>query len=214
MTLTRIRRDGVREVYRTPQIDLDLPIPAGLPAEVMEENVRLRKLLAFKQSSTYELVPAQVIGRDPTNWFSTLLINRGTNSGVAKDMTVITPQGLVGRVVEVTPLCARVLSILDQRSRVAALVQRSRVQGVVQGEGKLCYMNYLGPEADIREGDFVMTSGLEGGFFPRGLLIGEVVRLSQVRSGLLLSAQIKPRVEFGKLEEVLVIKRGRSPGDQ
>lgn len=206
VTLTSIRRDVAKEAYRAPQINFNPPVPAGFLAEVFQENIRLRKLLAFKESFSYELVPAQVIGRDPTNWFNTLLINRGSNSGIEKNMAVITPQGLVGRLMEVAPLWSRVLLILDQRSSVAALVQRSRVQGVVEGGWKLCHMNYLGPEADIREGDLIVTSGLEGGFFPKGLLIGEVTRISQVHSGLLLSAEVEPQAEFAKLEEVLVIK--------
>jgi rod shape-determining protein MreC len=185
-------------------------------AEIMAENIRLRKMLDYKKTATqFDFVTAAVVGRDPGSWTSSIMIDCGSDSGIAKDMTVVTPQGLVGSVVSVYPKVSRVQLILDPRSAVGALVQRpeSRVAAIVEGNGAnplMPHMVNIARDADIIKGDQIITSGF-GGIYPKGLLIGEVTDIVNDEGGLLKYAVIKPAVDFDKLEEVMVIVRSREP---
>lgn len=182
--------------------------------EVMAENQRLRNLLGYKQAATqFDLMAANVIARDPGNWTDTILINRGANDGLQKDMAVVTAEGLVGSVVAVFHTAAKVQLILDPRSSVGAIVQRaeSRVAGIVEGgsNDKLsARMVNIPRDADIAEGDRIVTSGF-GGVYPKGIVIGSVASIANDEGGLLKYAILKPAVDFQKLEEVAVIVKSR-----
>jgi rod shape-determining protein MreC len=184
--------------------------------EIMAENARLRAMLDYKtKAPQFDFVTAKVIARDPGTWTSTIVINKGTADGIAKDMAVVTPQGLVGDVISVFNNTAKVQLILDQRSAVGTLVQRpeSRVAGIVEGNAA----NPLAPrmvniarDADIIKGDQIITSGF-GGIYPKGLQVGQVTDVVNEEGGLLKYAVLKPSVDFDKLEEVLVIVGSREP---
>jgi rod shape-determining protein MreC len=169
------------------------------------ENSRFQELLEFKQSSTLELKAARVVGRDPTNWYRTVTINKGERDGLRVDMGVITPVGVVGRIIKSTPAASQVLLLTDRNSSVAALVQRTRDEGLVEGtESGLARIKYLPILSEVGTGDVILTSGLAG-TFPKGLLIGQVAAVQKKEDGLFQVAQIKPAVDFTKLEEVLVV---------
>ena len=182
--------------------------------EIMAENVRLRTMLDYKKvANQFDLVTATVVGRDLGTWNSTIIINRGSADGITKDMAVVTPQGLVGSVVNVYANVAKVQLILDARSAVGTLVQRpeSRVAAIVEGSSASPLtprMVNIARDADIIKSDKLITSGF-GGIYPKGLLIGEVVDIVNEEGGLLKYAYLKPAVDFGRLEEVLVIVRSR-----
>lgn len=184
--------------------------------EILAENARLRTLLDYKKSvPQFDFVTAQVIARDPGTWTSVLVINRGSADGIAKDMVVVTAQGLVGNVVTVYNNAAKVQLILDPRSAVGCLVQRpeSRVAGIVEGSAynsNAPRMVNIARDADVIKGDKIVTSGF-GGLYPKGLLVGEVVDIVNDEGGLLKYAVLKPAVDFDRLEEVLVIVRSREP---
>ena len=145
-----------------------------LKAEITEleeerlENQRLRRLLAFKERKPFEellsgSVGAKVVGREPTNWYRIVTIDKGRNEGVQKGMPVITAEGIVGWISEVAEDVSHVKLILDGTASVGALVQRSRENGVVRGNGtNLCEMVYLPPRADIKKDDLIISSGLGG----------------------------------------------------
>jgi len=183
--------------------------------ELTAENLRLQAFLDYKKNAPrFDLVTATVIGREPGTWFSTIVINRGADSGLTKDMSVITPQGLVGHIVSVYDTSAKVMLILDPRSAVGGLVQRpeSRVTGIVIGQAQAAsvpHMTNLARESDVIKGDIIITSGL-GGIFPKGIPIGEVYDVKNEEGGLLKYAEIKTAVDFSKLEEVLVIRSAKS----
>ena len=183
-------------------------------AEVSAENARLRAMLDYKRGAPqFDFVVAAVIARDPSTWTSTIVINRGSQHGITKDMPVVTPQGLIGNVVQVYATSAKVQMILDPRSAVGALVQRpeSRVAAIVEGNGAnplAPRMINLSRDADIIKGDKIITSGF-GGIYPKGIVIGEVLDVINEEGGLLKYAILKPSVDFGKLEEVMVIVRTR-----
>lgn len=174
------------------------------------ENIRLRDLLNFKEAhiNDFQLLTAQVIGRDPSNWYSTIILNKGTNDGVMKDMAVVTHQGLVGRIINVSPQASEVLLIIDQEGAVGARVWETReTLGVVEGNGQennLLSMIHMPHDAEITVGQTIVTSGLAG-LFPPGIKIGEVVEVKDETSGLMKQADIQPFVNFNRLEEVLII---------
>lgn len=179
--------------------------------ELAAENERLKELLQFKQENPDLIIPgARIIGKNPGNWFNTLVIDRGEKDGVAVDMAVMTDKGLVGRVIEVGNHWSKVLSIIDSQSAVSAIVQRSRDNGTLQGDTTLydgeglCRMVYLPQDATVKEGDVVITSGL-GDIFPKGLPIGEVVRVENEPFAVYKTAVVRPWADFKRLEEVLVI---------
>jgi rod shape-determining protein MreC len=184
--------------------------------EIMAENARLQSMLDYKKGvPQFDLVIAAVVGRDPGNWTSTIIINRGSADGIAKDMPVVTPQGLVGSVVSVYANTAKVHLLLDPRSAVGALVQRpeSRVAAIVEGNSGTPLtprMVNIARDADVIKGDKIITSGF-GGIYPKGLLIGEVVDIVNEEGGLLKYAVLNPAVDFDRLEEVSVIVRSREP---
>lgn len=184
---------------------------------LVQENIRLREenlayrrlqpLTEFMQQSEYPMVVGKIIGRDATSWSSTIFIDKGSSSGIKKDMPVITVQGVVGKVIEVAPGTSKVILMRDPGFAISALIQRSRARGVVVGQfhSDFCIMKYLSGEDDVLTGDIVLSSG-EGGIFPKGLLIGVVTLVRVKESGLVLEAEVKPSINFDRLEEVIVIK--------
>lgn len=184
--------------------------------EIMAENVRLKTMLDYKTAANqFDFVTAAVIGRDQGTWNSTIVINRGTVDGITKDMPVVTPQGLVGSVVNVYSNVAKVHLILDSRSAVGAIVQRpeSRVAAIVEGSSvspTMPKMVNIARDADVIKSDKLVTSGF-GGIYPKGLLIGEVMDIINDEGGLLKYASLKTAVDFDRLEEVMIIVKSREP---
>ncbi len=166
---------------------------------------RLERLLQLRAQTSYRTAAARVIARDAPAWFNTLVIDRGARDGVNRNAPVATPEGLVGRVIEVTPTTARVLLIGDSRSAVGVLIQGSREAGVVEGRGGMgLRLRYLSPNASIRAGDVVITSGL-GGIFPRGLVVGRILKVMKGEGGLVQEAEVAPAVPLDRVEEVLIL---------
>ncbi len=175
--------------------------------EGAQEAVRLRGLLGFK-NQPYHTVAARVIGRDPSHWFSTLLVDRGPADGVRRKDPVVTGDGLVGYVIETSGSWARVLLIQDPRSAVGVLVGRSRDAGVAEGQGRtVLRVKYLSRDAEIHPGDEVVTAGL-GEIYPRGLPVGTVVGVARTEGDLFQEALVRPGVDLTHLEEMLILAAG------
>ena len=175
-------------------------------AEVEQTDKRLEALLNLRSSLDGDLQAAQIIGRDPLPWFSSMTIDKGEADGVHKNAAVLSPMGVVGQIMITGTHSARVLLITDHNSGVDAVVQRSRARGIVEGalDGG-CVMKYLKRGEDVQVGDRVVTSGLDG-IFPKGIIVGEVTRLTRGNRGLLQVAEIKPAVPLDRIEEVLVAR--------
>jgi len=169
---------------------------------------RLIKMVQFKEYYSYDMIGAQVIGREPSNWFHSVIIDRGNKDQVEIDMGVATYNGLVGKVIRSEQNTSQVLLLLDQGCSVGAMVQRSREIGVIKGgtEGIYCYLDYIAHDADIQTNDIVITSGM-GSSVPKGILIGRVVAIKKEKHELFQRILVKPEVDFNKLEEVFVVKR-------
>lgn len=175
-----------------------------------EENKKLSALLQTAQKyQEYETQGASVIGKDTGVWYDSFIINKGSFSGVKTNMAVINSGGLVGRIVDASSTYSEVYSILDVRSAVSAQSLRTGDIGVVTGDHELmvqglCKMEYIDSDAEIMEGDEIITSGLSE-FYPEGISIGYVKEIHQDENGLTKYAVIEPTVDMKHLDTLLVI---------
>ncbi|MEC9487908.1 MAG: rod shape-determining protein MreC [Halanaerobium sp.] len=206
---SRIKEENERLQATVFQLQRDL---AGYE-RVLNENLRLRRLLSFvEKKPSYTYLGARVIGKSPVNWYSRLIINRGSRDGLKAGMPVITYNGsLVGEVGEVFPDSAQVVTIFDPVFVVGGIVQReeSRTVGIVKsGENPLIIqqliMDDIPWDGDIRKDDIIVTSGLAEGF-PKGLPIGTVLEVKQEDYGLTQSAKLQAFMTEESVEEVLVV---------
>jgi len=182
--------------------------------EALHTHERLKALFQFKQSIDRPVLAAQVIGLDPTGWFRSVIIDKGERSGIAMDMPVVNASGVVGRVVSVSPNYAKILLVIDQNSSVDCLVERSRDRGMVRGLSEtICSVDYMVKTSDVKVNDRIVTSGL-GGVYPKGIPIGQVVRVDESPGDLFRRIRLRPAVDFSRLEEVLVIKKEKISSDQ
>ncbi len=173
--------------------------------EAALQNDRLRSLLDLKEAIAHPSVAATVIGNKSLGLSRTILVDRGSDHGVAQNMPVISVEGVVGRVWTVSPRISKVQLITDADAGTAVLVQRTRVQGILQGRGAdLCSMEYVSMHDDVTEGDLIVTNGLDG-IYPRGLPVGPVIQVAPGQ-GTLRAITVEPRVGFNRLEEVLILQ--------
>ena len=173
--------------------------------EVVRENARLEKLLNFKRKLIYSSVAANVIGREPTHWNSSVLIDRGKVDGIKEGMPVVNALGVVGKISEVGANQSKVILLTDSQFSVAALVQRTRESGLVSGTLQgFCRMRYIHQDAQVKVGDKIITSKLSSSF-PENLIVGEVTEIQENSRGPSITCIVKPAVSFSLLEEVLVI---------
>ena len=168
-------------------------------------------MLTLKQRLSSSNVAARVIGRDASNWWKTIQIDRGTRDGVRENCPVLSADGLVGKTISVTKGEARVLLLVDPNCKVSALLQDSRQPGIVAGvdekfaSAPRCQMTFVNRDTKIKPGETIVTSGL-GSVFPKGFLIGTVVRAQlNAQSGMYQDIEVKPAADFQRLEEVIVI---------
>ena len=199
LNLVNVRQENIKlkeEIQNLRQGKFEL-------AEAGIQNQRLKKLLNFKESPSYPIVSANVIGGSPSILRSdVIIVDRGTRDGIAQGMPVASLDGIVGRVLTAGDRSSEVLLITDPVSAVDAFIHRTRVRGIVKGTGDGCTMEYIEQNSDISEGDKVISSGKEG-FFPKGVIIGTVTGIET--KGSFISAQVSPFVDLDSLEEVVII---------
>lgn len=173
--------------------------------EAVEENRRLRLELEFTQRRPFSnLIPAEVIGRDPDQLYDTIVINAGSRAGIQTEQPVVTAAGIVGHVIHVDENASTVQLIM--RSRVSGLVQRGRAHGVISWvPGGRFQLRYVDASSEIEPGDRVVTSGL-GGRFPKGITVGYVTEVrEQQKDPLFKAVFLESEVDFWDLEEVFVM---------
>jgi rod shape-determining protein MreC len=178
--------------------------------EMAAANQRLGELLRFQSNMPAQTVPARVVGRDATNWYRGVVLDKGERDGIQVEMGVITLTGAVGRVVKTSASSSVVLLITDPNNAVTSLIQRTRDEGIIEGtfEGTV-RMKYIPLLSTVRIGDPVVTSGLTGRF-PKGVPIGTITNIQKDEGELFQTADVQPDVDFTKLEEVLVVTVPRS----
>ena len=173
--------------------------------ELVLENIRLKKFVNFTGKVPNTYVAAQIIGRDPTPWFKTVLIDKGSNDNLVKGSPVLVSEGIVGQIINVSNNYSKVLLIIDRNSAVDALVQNTRVRGIVKGNSQNnCSFVYALRKDDVKEGEMIVSSGLDQ-VFPKGLRIGRILKVTKIHSQLFQDIIIETSVNFDKIEEVLVL---------
>lgn len=168
----------------------------------------LRQLLELRERSGLETIAAEIIAGAASPEFRTITINKGASEGLESDMAVISPAGVVGRVILPSSRAAKVQLLIDRNAAAGALIERTRVQGVVTGVGDgSLRMEYVPGTSDVKTGDLVVTSGIDG-IYPKGFVIGTIETVERGR-GSYHEIVVRPAMDITRLEEVLVV-RGRT----
>jgi rod shape-determining protein MreC len=184
---------------------------------VAQQTRTLQQLLDLKSATGFETAAAMVIGSGADPEFRTITIDKGTQDGLGPDMAVMSPAGIVGRVLMPTARAAKVQLIIDRDAAAGVLIERSRVNGVVEGLGSgeelgfkagMISLNYVPSSADVKPGDRVVTSGIDG-IYPKGVPVGEIQSVE--RKGGEWRIRVKPTVDFAALEAVLVVLKAPEP---
>lgn len=164
----------------------------------------LRQLLELHDRAELSTTAAEIIGTGASPEFRTVTVDKGTGEGVAADMAVISPAGVVGRVILASPRASKVQLLIDRNAAAGATIERSRAQGIVVASGAdLLRMDYVPGTADVKPGDLVVTSGIDG-IFPKGFVIGTVDTVDR-GPGTYHEIAVRPAVDFSRLEEVLIV---------
>jgi rod shape-determining protein MreC len=169
-----------------------------------QQSQSLQKLLDLKMNTALSTTAGNVIAGSASPEFRTITIDKGTSDGVHADMAVIAPAGVVGRVIQPSPRASKVQLLIDRNAAAGALVERTRAQGVVVGTGAgELRMDYVPGSADVKAGDIVVTSGIDG-IYPKGFTIGQIQSVRR-GAGEYSSVVIRPAVDFSTLEAVLIV---------
>lgn len=178
--------------------------------ETEQENIRLKKVLSFEEQFHVQSIVARVVARDISSEFRAIRINRGENAGIRKNMAVISTEGVVGRVLRTTPNTADIITVLDLLSAVDTINERSRARGVMEGlTDEVAVLRYTVRTDDIQTSDGLISSGL-GGIFPKGIPVGTVSKVNRKQFGISQDVEVRPAVDFSKLEEVMVVTHADS----
>ncbi len=183
-----------------------LQLENQITSELLQENDRLREALGFRKLTPPTAVMAEVVGKEVSPSSSTFVINKGADDGVQRDAAVITASGVVGRTQSVLRGTSKVILLTDPGSTLAVRVQRNREEGLLEGKIGLCALKYVSYYADIKEGDLLITSGMDG-IYPKGLPVATVVKVSKHEAKAFQSVVAEPVVKLSRLEEVLVLRK-------
>jgi rod shape-determining protein MreC len=182
-----------------------------------QQSRTLQQLLDLRAAVGFETAAASVIGSGADPEFRTVTIDKGTQDGLRADMAVMSPAGIVGRILMPTARAAKVQLIIDRDAAAGVMIERTRVAGVVTGVGSaeelgfkagLIDLNYVPGSADVKRGDRVVTSGIDG-IYPKGLPVGEIQSAERVAGEWRI--RVKPTVDFAALEAVLVVLKAPEP---
>jgi len=197
--LQEVHRENERLQQELAQLRIGLQQERALA----QQSRTLEQLLELRGRTPLMTTGAAVIGSGASPDFRTITIDKGTADGLRPDMAVIAPAGVVGRIITPSARAAKVQLLIDRNAGAAALVERSRAQGVVEGTGGNLRMNYVSGTADLKVGDVLVTSGIEG-IYPKGFVIGQIESIER-GAGEFSSIVIRPAVDFSSLEAVLVV---------
>lgn len=198
--LTRTHRENRKILAENRRLRLE----NAVTDELFRENERLREVLNFSRLQPWPTVAVQVIGKELSPASSTITVNKGEGSGIRKNMAVITPAGVVGKVQAVTSGTAKVILLTDPGNTLAVRVQRNREEGLLEGKLVTCALKYVSFYADIQKGDLLVTSGLDG-IYPKGLAVATVSKITKHEAIAFQTVVAQPVVGLSRLEEALVI---------
>lgn len=204
------RKELVRENERLRRENEQLRLHANQTEQIWIENARLRQHVAWQRNQPIKYKLARVIARDPANWWRTVQIDLGSRDGIRENLPVRTVEGLVGKILSVGATRSVVLLLGDPNLRIGALIQETRETGVVFSgssnplENNLVDLGYLSRSSGIKAGLNVVTSG-DGGVFPKGIPIGQIVEAQLSDNGLSMEGRVKLTAKLNSLEEVWVV---------
>ncbi|HZL13878.1 MAG TPA: rod shape-determining protein MreC [Verrucomicrobiae bacterium] len=203
------RRELLKEIDTLRRENEQLHVQELQAAATARENDQLRSLLAWQKQTPWKLKLANVIARDPANWWRTIQIDLGSRDGLKENLPVLTSDGLVGRILSVGFTRSQVILLGDPNCKASALVENpAHDMGVISASGpldtSLAELSYLSGSANLKSGQSVVTSGL-GGIFPKGIPIGQIVDARPVEFGLYTEARVKLSANLGALEQVWVM---------
>jgi rod shape-determining protein MreC len=203
------RRELLKQIDNLRRENQQLRVQELQTAATARENDQLRSLLGWERQTPWKLKLANVITRDPANWWRTIEIDLGSRNGVTSNLPVLTADGLVGRIASVGLTRSQVILLGDPNCRVSALVENpAHDTGIISASGpldnSLAELTYLSGSANLKSGQSVITSGL-GGIFPKGIPIGLVVDARPAEFGLYTEARVKLSANLGALEQVWVV---------
>ena len=187
----------------------ELEVEIQQKEELASENERLRSLLELKEQSKYKILTARIIGRDPSAWFTSSIINRGSLDGVKLNMAVVSNGSLVGRVTAVSPLTAQIDLITKEKAGLGGVIGefgKSNTLGVIVGSGKkeLLEMNYVPGSVEVKTGEIVYTTGQDG-IYPPGIKLGEIVEVVPGSATVMHKILIRPSANLSSMQEIGVL---------
>lgn len=166
--------------------------------------LHLEELLDFKDKLQFQPLAARVVGKEPAYWYQTIIVDRGRKDDVLKGMVALAPNGVIGQVIHTGEHYSKILLANAPSSAIDAMIQKSRVRGILKGAGEKGYvLHYVLRNADVEVGDHIVTAGI-GGVFPAGIPLGKVSRIHQKRRGMFQEIEVQPHVDFQKLENVFI----------
>jgi len=199
----RLREENKRLVQQLQEKEMLL----NKSREAMATNASLRRLLEFKNNLARPMVGAMVIGKDPSTWFHSVIIDQGANRGIVKGNAVVNSDGVVGQIFTTSPNYSKVLLAIAPSSAIDVMLQKSRVRGMLKGNGTLTYrLEYILKTVEVAEGEHVVTAGYGGGF-PTGVPGGVVSRIVHKPRGMFHEIEVTPAVDYQTLEHLMVIER-------
>jgi len=200
-SLVRVRAKNRRLAKENAELQLDL----SRYKEAFRENERLRKLVGFGERRGLSVVPARVIGRNNMAGVKTILLDVGSDNKIEPELPVVSGEGLVGKIIHVTPNYSTAQLVIDRNFRAAARIQRNRETGIFEMTGKdFGILSGVRHRVQILPGDIVITTGMES-LYPAGFVIGIVDQVNDSQPGLFQNIRVVPRVHFTRLEEAFVV---------
>lgn len=208
LTLSGFKQDNERLRQRIQTLEVE----RQKLLEAQATHRKLQQLLDFRAQLPAQSITASVIADSASSWFQGCVLDKGSADGVRKDMAVVTPLGVVGKVVSTSTRSAKVILLTDANSGIDVLIQRTRSRGIVSGsfENGLV-LKYMKRSEDIKIGDRLITSGLDG-VFPKGLMVGTVTKVNKQNLGLFQFVEVLPAVQPARVEEVFVVASGAEGG--
>jgi rod shape-determining protein MreC len=200
VALRQVRSENEQLKQQLGELRVRLQEERGLA----QQTQSLQKLLDLKTSATLSTTAANVIAGGASPEFRTITIDKGTGDGLRADMAVLAPAGVVGRIIQPSSRASKVQLLIDRSAAAGAIIERTRAQGVVVGTGAdELRMDYVAGSADVKAGDVVVTSGIDG-IYPKGFVIGQIQSVRR-GAGEFSAIVIRPAVDFTSLEAVLIV---------
>ena len=176
----------------------------GKYREGYSSYLHLQELLEFKEKQAFQPLTARVVGKEPAYWYQTIIVDRGESDDVLEGMIALAPGGVVGQVIHTADNYSKILLANAPSSAIDAMIQKNRMRGILKGAGEKGYvLHYVLKNADVSVGDHIVTAGI-GGVFPAGIPLGTVSVVHKKKRGMFLEIEVKPDVDFQKLEFVFI----------